>query len=95
MDWRRSRLYRLWRLLVIRRDKVCQICGSIKHRQAHHIDSGQYHPEARYDTDNGICLCSECHTQYHCNYHRSFREKTTKYDYKNFMTLVKYIRSLT
>ena len=95
MDWRRDRRYRLWRIKTIRRDKVCQVCGTIKHRQSHHLNSGSYFPDERYDLKNSVTLCAKCHTNYHCNYHNSFIEKCNKYDYKNFMSLVKYIRSLT
>ena len=94
MSWRTSRDYRKWRVRVIRRDKVCQICGSRKDRNAHHINCGAYFPEERYDVKNGITLCRKCHTQYHCNYHKSFREKTTKYDFENFKCLVSYIKGL-
>jgi len=92
--WHSSKEYRIWRIKVIRRDKVCQVCGSIKNRQAHHMDSGSYFPDERYDLENGVCLCHKCHTQFHCNYKRSFKEKCTKYDYKNFMQLVKYLKTI-
>ena len=95
MSWRRTKEYRRWRILVIRRDKVCQLCGSKKHRNAHHMNCGSYHPEDRFDVDNGVTLCGSCHSNYHNNYHRSYRTKCTKYDYKNFLSLFKYIRSLT
>lgn len=94
-DWRRTRDYRKWRITVIRRDKVCQICGSNQKRQAHHINSGSYFPEGRFDTDNGVTLCGKCHTAYHCDYHNSFREKCTLKDWLNFTKLVEYIKGLT
>ena len=88
MDWRATRDYRIWRAQVIRRDKVCSVCKSNQKRQAHHINSGSYFPEDRFDIENGITLCSSCHTNYHTNYHRSFREKCTTYDFKNFKSLI-------
>jgi len=91
VDWRRTREYRVWRVLVIRRDKVCQVCGEMEGRQAHHKNSGSYFPEDRFDPDNGATLCGTCHTKYHCDYHRSFREKCTKYDYENFVKLSDYL----
>jgi len=90
--WRNSREYRLWRVEVIRRDKVCQVCGSRRHRHAHHLESAAYNKELRYVVDNGVCLCSECHTQYHTNFNRSYRVKTTKYNFLNFIALVKYLK---
>jgi predicted restriction endonuclease len=91
-NWRRSREYRIWRVKVIRRDKRCVICGSIKDRNAHHLNHATYFPEERFDVDNGVCLCRECHTQFHTNFKRSFREKCTKYDFENFKCLVSYFK---
>jgi len=94
MSWRDSREYRVWRVAVIRRDGVCQVCGARKKRQAHHMNSGKYFPEDRYDVDNGVVLCADCHRQFHTNFKRSFQTKCTKYDYANFTELVKYILQL-
>jgi len=94
MNWRKTRAYRIWRALVIRRDKVCQVSGSNKYREAHHIADGSYHSDIRFDINNGVCLCRECHTQFHCNFKNSFREKCEKKDWLNFLDLVKYIKGL-
>ena len=91
-DWRRSKEYRIWRIKVIRRDKRCVICGSIKSRNAHHMDHATYFPDERFDVKNGVCLCRKCHTQFHTNFKRSFRQKCTKYDFKNFVCLVEYFK---
>jgi len=91
-NWRNSREYRIWRAKVIRRDKRCVICGSIKNREAHHLNHASYFPDQRFDPDNGVCLCKECHTQFHCNFKRSFRQKCTKYDFENFKQLVSYLK---
>lgn len=88
MVWHNTREYRVWRARVIRRDKVCIVCNSNKERQAHHKNSGSYFPLERFDLDNGVCVCRKCHTNYHTNYHRSFRIKTTKYDFANFLSLI-------
>lgn len=94
MNWRHTKAYRLWRIFVIRRDKVCQVCGTRKGRQAHHKNSGKYFPLERFDVKNGVTLCKGCHTNFHTNFKRSFREKCTKYDFDNFMVLVNYIKGL-
>jgi len=93
MSWHNTRDYRIWRAHVIRRDKKC-ICGSIEKRTAHHLNSGSFFPEERYDIDNGICLCSSCHMNFHNNFKRSYRTKCTKYDFDNFKVLFEYIRNL-
>jgi len=89
-NWRKTREYRVWRVKVIRRDKKCVVCGSIKDRQAHHLNSGSYFPDERFDVDNGVCLCKECHINFHTNFKNSFREKCTKKDFDNFMDLYFY-----
>jgi len=83
-------------MLVIRRDKVCQVpgCNSIKGRAAHHMNSGSYFPDERYDVDNGVTLCGKCHMNFHNNFKRSYREKCTKYDFANFMVLCTYLKSI-
>jgi uncharacterized protein YkuJ len=95
-NWHNSREYRIWRARVIRRDKVCQVpgCGSIKGRSAHHMNSGSYFPDQRYDTDNGVTMCRVCHINFHTNFKRSYREKCTKYDFDNFISLASYFRTV-
>jgi 5-methylcytosine-specific restriction endonuclease McrA len=64
-DWRDSREYRLWRVAVVRRDGVCQCCGSIKQRHAHHIQHATYFPVLRFAESNGVTLCNGCHSLLH------------------------------
>ena len=93
-DWRNSREYRVWRAEVIRRDGACIICDSRKNRHAHHIDSALYFIDKRFDIDNGVCLCANCHIQYHTNFNRSHRVKTTRYNFENFISLFKYFKEI-
>jgi len=95
ISWRKTKEYRLWRILVIRRDSVCQVCGSLKNREAHHLNHATYYPEQRFEIANGITLCKNCHMQFHTNFLRSFREKCTLVDYDNFKQLIAYIKGLT
>lgn len=63
---RRSAAYRKWRQQVIKRDDyTCQQCGSTQKLQAHHVKSWEDFPELRYDIDNGLTLCSDCHSRIH------------------------------
>jgi len=93
-NWRQSKEYRKWRIQVIRRDKRCVICDSNKKRTAHHINDASYHPDLRFDIDNGVCLCYKCHMNFHTNYKRSYREKCTIYDWNNFRSLLNYLSDL-
>jgi hypothetical protein len=56
--WKEKR----WVKLVKKRDNYkCQICGSNKDIQAHHIKPYKDYPELRYDINNGITVCIDCH----------------------------------
>lgn len=67
---RDNELYRKWRLEVYKRDNfTCQCCkGENLYLNAHHIKSYKDNKELRYDLNNGISLCAECHTMFHKQY---------------------------
>lgn len=92
MSWRNTREYRLWRANVIRRDVRCVICGTLQNRNAHHKNHASYFIDERFDVDNGVCLCTDCHIQFHTNFKRSTRTKCTKYDFENFKSLTRYFK---
>ena len=93
-NWRRTKDYRLWRVFVIRRDKICRCCGSKDKREAHHIEDGSHNANLRFDVDNGITLCRRCHSQFHTNFKNSYREKTNRKDLNNFFALADYFKKL-
>lgn len=56
--------YKQWRSDVFTRDGwVCQTCkNSVGGKlQAHHIKSWSKFPDSRYDINNGVTLCIDCH----------------------------------
>ena len=59
--------YVQWRTSVFKRDNyTCQRCGSHgKKLNAHHIKSWSDHPELRYDIENGVTVCKNCHGKIH------------------------------
>lgn len=65
--------YKNWRISVFLRDKrKCQICLSDKDIQAHHIQSYKHFINLRYDINNGITMCKDCHKEFHKEYGMKF-----------------------
>jgi hypothetical protein len=75
LETRRARAtmeYKRWRDTVFARDNyTCQDCkrrsraGARIEINAHHIKGLAEHKECRYNLDNGITLCVECHRKIH------------------------------
>lgn len=64
--------YRQWRKSVFDRDLyTCQKCksrngnGKYIRLEAHHIFNWNDYPKLRYEEDNGITLCQQCHIDFH------------------------------
>ncbi len=59
--------YNLWRKSVFKRDKfTCRCCNKhSKNLQAHHILNWKNNKDLRYNIDNGITFCKECHIKFH------------------------------
>lgn len=64
---RESEEYKEWRLAVFKRDDyTCNLCGNRgKALNAHHKKPWAKYPELRFDVDNGITLCEDCHNIFH------------------------------
>jgi len=53
---------KLWRQAVLKRDNyTCRGCGCKEKLTCHHIKSWAKYRDLRYDMDNGIVLCVDCH----------------------------------
>lgn len=61
---RKSKEYADWREKIFKRDNyTCQCCGNNSggNLTAHHILNFSSFEDLRFDVDNGITLCNECH----------------------------------
>ncbi len=54
-----------WGVAIRHRDKVCQVCGSKKKLNAHHIFYKIHYPALALNRNNGITLCEKCHDELH------------------------------
>jgi hypothetical protein len=61
----RGRLHSAWALMVRIRDKKCVQCGAIEDLHAHHIKPFKDYEELRYDVNNGVTYCADCHREWH------------------------------
>ena len=66
-DKRNCLEYQNWRTSVFKRDEyTCQHCKKVGGElNAHHIKSYKDFKKLRYDIDNGITLCINCHRKEH------------------------------
>ena len=63
--------YRKLRRVIFERDHfTCQICGISGGVEinAHHIFNWRDNESKRYDVNNGICMCQQCHMLFHSIY---------------------------
>lgn len=82
--WLFSAELQKWRMDVYFRDDfTCQCCfdKNKKNLNAHHLNGYHWDVKNRFNPDNGITLCEECHSDFHKKYGRrnNTKEQFNKY----------------
>jgi hypothetical protein len=66
-----------WRIAVFVRDNhICQQCGNKGEIHAHHIKAFAEYPDERFNIENGITLCIDCHGKIH---NKNFKPNNQKF----------------
>lgn len=74
--------YSTFRKSVLERDgNKCVICGATENLIAHHLNSYHWDKENRSNPDNGVCVCSKHHSDFHSKYTYKFNTKEQFIEY--------------
>ena len=81
---------RKWSQQIMKRDNyTCQICNQHGgNLNAHHLNGWNAFPEQRFDLDNGVTLCVDCHKEFHKMYGRGGNTREQFDEYATSKTLV-------
>ena len=87
---RRGHFSTVWSSQILERSTyTCQSCN--KHGgnlNAHHLNAWNAFPEQRFDLDNGVTLCTDCHKEFHSQYGYGDNTREQLNEYAASKTLV-------
>lgn len=88
----------IWREKVLERDGyTCQNCGfiglfninlNVRGICAHHMNNWLQYPKDRFNTDNGITLCEDCHKKIHKGRGRSTLKNNLEFFNLNILDVI-------
>lgn len=66
--------YKEWAYAVKKQANfTCGKCGQVGGKLvSHHLEPFWEYPESRFDIDNGVCMCKECHDAFHVEFGRKY-----------------------
>lgn len=81
---RNNHKYRVWRDSILKEnDYTCDKCGSRGgDLNVHHLNSWDLFVNERYNKDNGVVLCVNCHDNFHKKYGYGKNTKEQYYEFK-------------
>lgn len=69
-----------------RANYTCQVCNGIRSKDrelhAHHIDGWNWAIDKRFDEENLVCLCHDCHESFHKTYGKGNNTKSQFEEFK-------------
>lgn len=87
IDFERGRCeYMRW-ASKIKKVGRCVVCGSSQNLAAHHLESYKENPELRTAPENGVCLCANCHVEYHTGFMGGYHVPATTASFDVFMRM--------
>ena len=63
----------------------CELCGNNHKVEAHHVESYTLNPSLRFDINNGVVLCKQCHKLFH----KLYGKRSTYHQFSEFTELMK------
>ena len=64
---------------------TCRCCNVVGGKlNAHHLNSWKFFPDQRFDIDNLITLCNDCHRAFHKEYGNGQKSPNTLEQFSNF-----------
>lgn len=77
--------YKEWRSLIFKKDSyTCKVCGTKNPPfNAHHLDGYNWCVDKRLDPNNGVTLCTTCHTTFHKKYGSGGNTLSQYLEFKN------------
>lgn len=94
MKWRHSKEYKHWRASAIAKNPLCLVCAKTQDLHVHHVEHAHYNKSLRYSASNAVTMCRQCHSKFHTDFKRSYRQRCDRQDLENFVSLSKYFKSL-